>query len=60
MSQVIAKIDEYNAAGKSVAGLIVEPIQAEGGDQHATPYFFRQLQQICKDVSGQMILDLLV
>lgn len=26
-----------------VAGVIVEPIQAEGGDNHATPYFFQQV-----------------
>lgn len=31
-----------------VAIIIVEPAQAEGGDNHATPYFFHQLQKIAK------------
>ena len=53
---MIAKLDEYTRAGKPVAALIVEPIQAEGGDNHATAYFFRQLQQICRDVSVHELL----
>ena len=32
------------------AAVIVEPIQAEGGDKHASPMFFRGLQEICKKV----------
>ncbi len=49
--QVRRKIDEYNAKGTPVAGIIVEPIQAEGGDNHASAEFFRELQVICKDVN---------
>lgn len=48
--QVRRKIDEYNAKGKPVAGIIVEPIQAEGGDNYASADFFKELQAICKDV----------
>ena len=48
--QVRDKIKAYNAKGKPVAVAIVEPIQAEGGDRYATPYFFTQLQKIIKKV----------
>jgi len=41
---------EYAKKGTDVAGVIIEPIQAEGGDNHASPYFFQQLQKICKEV----------
>lgn len=33
-----------------VAGVIAEPIQAEGGDNHASPEFFQELQRITKKV----------
>ncbi|XP_077867170.1 4-aminobutyrate aminotransferase, mitochondrial-like, partial [Saccoglossus kowalevskii] len=42
-------IAEYNSRGRNVAGLIVEPIQAEGGDYHASKEFFQQLQSLCKE-----------
>ncbi len=40
-----------------VAMLVVEPIQAEGGDNHASPAFFRGLQQICKENGAAFIVD---
>jgi len=40
-----------------VAGVIVEPIQAEGGDKHATPYFFNKLQDICEKHGIAFIVD---
>ncbi|KAL9655928.1 hypothetical protein ABK040_007549 [Willaertia magna] len=40
-----------------VAGLIVEPIQAEGGDRHAHPYFFRELRRITKENGIALICD---
>ena len=43
-------ISEYNKRGTPVAGVIIEPIQGEGGDNHASPEFFRGLQQICREV----------
>lgn len=36
-----------------VAGLIVEPIQAEGGDNHASPRFFREIRRITKELGGR-------
>lgn len=46
LAEVEDVIQQYNKNGKPVAGLIIEPIQAEGGDNHASPSFFKQLRQI--------------
>lgn len=49
-AQVEELIEKWEKKGNPVAGIIVEPIQAEGGDNHASPYFFQQLQKIAKKV----------
>eukprot|EP01130_Rhizamoeba_saxonica_P015173 TRINITY_DN6759_c0_g1_i1.p1 TRINITY_DN6759_c0_g1~~TRINITY_DN6759_c0_g1_i1.p1 ORF type:complete len:497 (+),score=110.18 TRINITY_DN6759_c0_g1_i1:15-1505(+) len=41
----------------NVAAMIIEPIQAEGGDNHANPYFFKNLQQIAKEFDVTFIVD---
>ncbi|XP_071511509.1 4-aminobutyrate aminotransferase, mitochondrial-like [Diadema antillarum] len=51
------KIAEYKAKGNPVAACIVEPVQAEGGDHHATPYFFNELQKILKEAGAAFIVD---
>ena len=40
-----------------VAAVIVEPIQSEGGDNHASPSFFRNLREITKRNNVLMIVD---
>ncbi|KAF5855239.1 4-aminobutyrate transaminase [Aspergillus alliaceus] len=40
-----------------VAGIIVEPIQSEGGDNHASPEFFQYLQAITKAYGICLIVD---
>ncbi|GAA6039357.1 hypothetical protein JCM8097_002814 [Rhodosporidiobolus ruineniae] len=40
-----------------VAALIVEPIQSEGGDRHASPAFFRGLREITKKHGVFFIVD---
>lgn len=40
-----------------VAGMIVEPIQAEGGDNGATPWFFQQLRALTRRRGIAMIVD---
>lgn len=40
-----------------VAGVVVEPVQAEGGDNTATPYFFQQLRAITKRLGVSLIVD---
>lgn len=49
--QVEDLINKFNKKGKPVAGIVVEPIQSEGGDNHASNEFFQGLQQIGKRVS---------
>lgn len=40
-----------------VAAIVVEPIQSEGGDNHASPEFFRRLREITKKKDVLMIVD---
>ena len=40
-----------------VAAVIVEPIQSEGGDNHASPAFFQSLQEITKRNNVLFIVD---
>lgn len=39
------------------AAVIVEPIQSEGGDNHATPNFFRGLRELTKKHNVLLIVD---
>ncbi|KAA1080207.1 4-aminobutyrate transaminase [Puccinia graminis f. sp. tritici] len=50
-------IVEWNAKGRSVAALIVEPIQSEGGDFHASPAFFRKLREVTLKHHVYLIVD---
>jgi 4-aminobutyrate aminotransferase-like enzyme len=40
-----------------VAAVIVEPIQSEGGDNHASPSFFQGLRDITKKHDVMLIAD---
>lgn len=40
-----------------VAAIIVEPVQSEGGDNHATSYFFQKLRDITIENDVLMIID---
>jgi 4-aminobutyrate aminotransferase/(S)-3-amino-2-methylpropionate transaminase len=46
--------DQY--AGR-VAAVLVEPIQSEGGDRHASPSFFRGVQALARRAGAAFILD---
>ncbi|VEN60633.1 unnamed protein product [Callosobruchus maculatus] len=48
LAEVEDLIEKWRKKGTPVAALIVEPIQSEGGDNHASPEYFRALQRICK------------
>ncbi|XP_029650013.1 4-aminobutyrate aminotransferase, mitochondrial-like [Octopus sinensis] len=50
-------IFNYNKAGKTVVGVAVEAIQGEGGDNHASPFFFQGLQDITKKYNIQFLMD---
>lgn len=41
----------------TIAGIIIEPIQAEGGDNHASPDFFRKLRALASDYGVCFIVD---
>ncbi|KAF2156160.1 4-aminobutyrate aminotransferase [Myriangium duriaei CBS 260.36] len=40
-----------------VAAIIIEPVQSEGGDNHASPDYFRKLREITKKHNILMIVD---
>ncbi|CAH1795449.1 unnamed protein product [Owenia fusiformis] len=57
LGQVCDLIEKYNKKGRHVVGVAVEPIQAEGGDNYASPEFFRALQRICKQNGCYLLVD---
>lgn len=40
-----------------MAAVIVEPIQSEGGDNHASPAFFQGLRKITQEHDVMLIAD---
>jgi 4-aminobutyrate aminotransferase / (S)-3-amino-2-methylpropionate transaminase len=40
-----------------VAAIVIEPVQSEGGDNHASPAYFRGLREITKKHNVLMIVD---
>ncbi|XP_054268603.1 4-aminobutyrate aminotransferase, mitochondrial-like [Macrosteles quadrilineatus] len=57
LAEVSELIEKYNKAGKPVAGIVIEPIQSEGGDHHASPEFFQKLQAIAKENGAGFLID---
>lgn len=54
LQEVEQLIKEYH---NPVAAVMVEPIQSEGGDNHASPSFFRGLREITKRNNVLFIVD---
>jgi 4-aminobutyrate aminotransferase/(S)-3-amino-2-methylpropionate transaminase len=50
-------MDAWKKKGIPVAGIIVEPIQAEGGDNHGSPAFFQALQKLAKNKGAALLVD---
>ena len=50
-------IEKQMKAGCPAAGIIAEPVQAEGGDYHGSPYWFQGLQNICIKHDIQLLID---
>ncbi|XP_056144398.1 4-aminobutyrate aminotransferase, mitochondrial [Lampris incognitus] len=48
LEEVEDLIVKWRQKGKPVAGIVIEPIQAEGGDNHASPAFFKSLRNIAR------------
>jgi L-lysine 6-transaminase len=56
--QAVAEIEQAVAAHPhDVAGLIVEPIQGEGGDNHFRPEFLRKLRELADEHEFLLIFD---
>lgn len=47
----------FDAHPHDIAGIIIEPIQAEGGDHHFRPEFFQRLRQIADAHQALLIFD---
>ncbi|XP_037035478.1 4-aminobutyrate aminotransferase, mitochondrial [Bradysia coprophila] len=57
LAQVEELIAQYNKRKNYVAGIIVEPIQSEGGDNEASPEFFQQLEKIARRNGTALLID---
>ncbi|XP_060063396.1 4-aminobutyrate aminotransferase, mitochondrial-like [Ylistrum balloti] len=57
LDEVKERLHAWEKKNCPVAGIIVEPIQSEGGDNHATSYFFQGLQDIANDHEIPLMLD---
>lgn len=57
LAEVEDLIETYRKKGIPVAGIIVEPIQSEGGDNEGSPEFFQQLQRIAKKNGAGLLID---
>ncbi|XP_019866983.1 4-aminobutyrate aminotransferase, mitochondrial [Aethina tumida] len=57
LAEVEDLIVQWQKKGKPVAGIVVEPIQSEGGDNEASPEFFQKLQKIAKKYNAGFLID---
>nr|NVI72041.1 putative 4-aminobutyrate aminotransferase, mitochondrial-like protein [Cucujiformia] len=57
LAEVEHLFEKYKKKGIPVAGIVVEPIQSEGGDNEASPEFFQGLQDIAKKNSAALLVD---
>lgn len=54
VAQIEAACKQYPG---DIAGLIIEPIQGEGGDNHFRPEFFRELRRLADEYEFLLIYD---
>ncbi len=54
LNQINASIDKY---GNDIAGILIEPIQSEGGDNHIRKEFFEELRKIADENEVLLIYD---
>lgn len=52
-----ALADVLNAYAGRVAAVVVEPVQSEGGDRHASAAFFREVQRLAHEAGAAFMLD---
>lgn len=56
-AQALEAAERALSLGPDVAAVIVEPIQGEGGDRHASPSFFRALRKLTRAREVVLIVD---
>ncbi|ETV96107.1 4-aminobutyrate aminotransferase [Aphanomyces invadans] len=57
VEDILTAHNKATTESTQIAGIIVEPIQAEGGDNYASPAFFRALRQLASDYGAAFIVD---
>ncbi|XP_032816773.1 4-aminobutyrate aminotransferase, mitochondrial [Petromyzon marinus] len=57
LAEVEDLIQKFARKGRPVAGVVVEPIQAEGGDNHASDDFFRKLRALTAKHGAAFLCD---
>ncbi|XP_028670186.1 4-aminobutyrate aminotransferase, mitochondrial isoform X2 [Erpetoichthys calabaricus] len=57
LEEVEDLIVKYRKKGKNVAGIVIEPIQSEGGDNHASADFFKKLREIARKHGAAFQVD---
>lgn len=57
LAEVEDLIVAYGKKGIPVAGITVEPIQSEGGDNEGSPAFFQGLQRVAKRHGAALLID---
>lgn len=57
LATVEEQIENQAKLGVPVAGMVVEPIQAEGGDYHGSKEFFQGLDRIAKKYEISLMID---
>jgi 4-aminobutyrate aminotransferase/(S)-3-amino-2-methylpropionate transaminase len=57
-ARVLALVeDALKKSAGTVAAIIIEPVQGEGGDRHASPAFFRSLRALATRYEAAFIVD---
>ncbi|CAG0924182.1 unnamed protein product, partial [Notodromas monacha] len=57
LEEVQCLIEQRENTGKDVAGVVIEPIQCEGGDHHPSTNFMQKLQAITKKADVGFLVD---
>merc|ERR1719259_1359058 len=57
LAQVEEIIEHQNKIGNPCVGLIVEPVQSEGGDFHGSSAWFQGLQAVCTKLNVAFMID---
>jgi len=47
----------YKKRGSTIAAIVIEPVQGEGGDNHFRPEFLRALRQIADEQQALLVFD---